>query len=406
MSTNETLAAFAPEDARFIADPYPVYAALRTLGPIHYHERTDHWLVTRHADVRALLRDPRFGRTYLHLATPEAMGKPPEPEGHAPFWRVIRNGMLDREPPDHTHLRGLVAKAFTPRRVEEMRGRVQGIVDRLVDVALERREFDLLETIAEPLPVTVIADLLGVPEADRGLLRPWSAEICLMYELDPSEEHARRAVRASIEFSEYLRDLSRVRRQHPGPDLISALVQVVEGGDRLTEDELIGSCVLLLNAGHEASVNGAGNGWWALFRHPDQLAGLRSDLSRVPRAVEELLRFDTPLQLFERWVLEDAEVCGVGVPKGAELGLLFGSANRDPEAFERPDTLELGRDPNPHLSFGAGIHFCLGAPLARLELAVALETILRRMPKLELVAAPEWKPTYIIRGLRELRVRA
>jgi cytochrome P450 len=314
--------------------------------------------------------------------------------------------MLDREPPDHTRLRALVSKAFTPRRVETLREQIQSIVDRLVDRALEQREFDLLETIAEPLPVSVIAELLGIPEADRPRLRPWSADMCLMYELNAPEEFAHRAVRASEEFSEYLRDLSRFRRSHPGDDLISALAQVAEAGDRLTEDELIGTCVLLLNAGHEASVNGAGNGWWALFRHPHQLTRLRADLSLVPRAVEELLRFDTPLQLFERWVLEDAEICGVRVPKGAELGLLFGSANRDPAVFERPDELDLGRDPNPHLSFGAGIHFCLGAPLARLELVFALETLLRRMPSLGLAAEPKWKPTFILRGLAELRVRA
>jgi cytochrome P450 len=334
------------------------------------------------------------------------MGHPPDPELQAPFWHVIRNGMLDREPPDHTRLRGLVSKAFTPRRVAEMRDTVQGIVDGLVDEALTRGEFDLLATVLEPLPVTVIAELLGVPHEDRHLLRPWSAEICLMYELNPSEEYARRAARASVEFGDYLADLSRARRANPGSDLISGLTQVVVEGDRLTEDELVGTCVLLLNAGHEASVNGSGNGWWALFRNPGELERLRADLSILPTAVEELLRYDTPLQLFERWVLEDSEVCGVPVPKGAELGLLFGSSNRDQDVFAEPDRLDLGRDPNPHISFGAGIHFCLGAPLARLEMQIAFETILRRMPRLELLAEPEWKPTYIIRGLKSLPVRA
>lgn len=402
----DALAAFTPQEIGFIANPYPAYEELRRAGRIHYDERTDHWLVTRHADVNALLRDRRFGRTYLHVATPAEMGRPAEPEDQAPFWHVIRNGMLDREPPDHTRLRSLVSKAFTPRRVEQMRDTIQRIVAGLVDDGLARGEFDLLATVLEPLPVTVIAELLGIPEADRHLLRPWSAEICLMYELNPSEDYARRAVRASIEFSDYLRDLSRGRRANPGSDLISALAEVVEAGDRLTEDELIGTCVLLLNAGHEASVNGSGNGWWALFRNPDQLARLRADHSLLPTAVEELLRYDTPLQLFERWVLEDSEICGVQVPKGAELGLMFGSSNRDPDAFERPEALDLSRDPNPHISFGAGVHFCLGAPLARLEMQIAFETILRRMPHLELLAEPEWKPTYIIRGLKSLPVRA
>jgi cytochrome P450 len=402
----DALSAFEPEQIEFIANPYPAYEELRQAGRIHYDERTDHWLVTRHADVNALLRDRRFGRTYLQVATHAEMGRPEEPDWHSPFWHVIRNGMLDREPPDHTRLRSLVSKAFTPRRVAELRPTIQAIVDGLVDQALVAGKFDLLATVLEPLPVTVIAELLGVPEADRHLLRPWSAEICLMYELNPSDDYARRAVRASIEFGDYLRDLSRSRRAHPGDDLISALGQVVEGGDRLTEDELIGTCVLLLNAGHEASVNGAGNGWWALFRNPGQLALLRGDHSILPTAIEELLRFDTPLQLFERWVLEESEICGVMVPKGAELGLLFGSANRDPDVFADADALDLRRDPNPHISFGAGVHFCLGAPLARLEMLVAFETILRRMPRLELLAEPQWKPTYIIRGLRSLPVRA
>jgi cytochrome P450 len=402
----DALAAFQPQEIGFIADPYPAYDELRRAGPIHYDERTDHWLITRHADVNALLRDRRFGRSYLHLATHEEMGHQPDPEPQAPFWHVIRNGMLDREPPDHTRLRGLVSRAFTPRRVAEMRDTIQDIVDGLVDEALARGEFDLLATVLEPLPVTVIAELLGVPEADRHLLRPWSAEICLMYELNPSEEYARRAARASVEFGDYLADLSRARRANPGSDLISGLTQVVVEGDRLTEDELVGTCVLLLNAGHEASVNGSGNGWWALFRNPGELARLRAHPALLPTAIEELLRYDTPLQLFERWVLQDSEVCGVHVPKGAELGLLFGSSNRDPDVFVEPDRLDLGRDPNPHITFGAGIHFCLGAPLARLEMQIAFETILRRMPRLELVAEPEWKPTYIIRGLKSLPVRA
>ena len=405
MSHDAALTAFAPDDPAFVADPYPVYRELRRLGPIHYDARTDHWLVTRHQDVSALLRDKRLGRTYLHVATHAEMGRPEEPPEHSPFWNVIRNGMLDREPPDHTRLRRLVAGAFTPRTVELMRSRVQAVVDRLVQDGLARGEFDLIETIAEPLPVTVIAELLGIPEADRERLRPWSSDICRMYELKPTPEGARVAVVACVEFGDYLRDLARVRRAEPGDDLISGLVQVMDAGDRLTDDELIGTCVLLLNAGHEASVNAAGNGWWALFRNPDQLARLRLERALVPRAVEELLRYDTPLQMFERWVLEDMEIGGVRVPKGAELGLLFGSANRDPAAFDGPDTLDLARDPNPHLSFGAGIHFCLGAPLARMEAQILLETIVRRMPGLSLVKEPVWKPGYIIRGLDALRVR-
>jgi unspecific monooxygenase len=289
--------------------------------------------------------------------------------------------------------------------VESMRRPVQRLTDELVDAVEGTGEFDLLSAIAEPLPVAVIAELLGVPSADRHLLRPWSADICRMYELHPTEDDMRIASRASTEFSDYLRALSRSRRDAPAGDLISELALVVDEGERLTEDELIGTCVLLLNAGHEATVNVTGNGWWALFRNPAALDRLRAEPELVPPAIEELMRWDTPLQLFERWVLEDVEVHGVRVPKGAELGLVFGSANRDSAVFDAPDELRIDRDPNPHLTFGAGIHFCLGAPLARLELQTSFATVLRRLPTLEPADEPRWKPGYIIRGLGSMRVR-
>jgi cytochrome P450 len=396
---------FLPEEPGFVADPYPAYERLRADHPVLYDDATDHWLIPRYADVNALLRDRRFGRTYLHLATHEEMGHPPDPPGLDPFWHLIRSGILDMEPPDHTRVRKLVSKAFTPRMVEGLRPRVQAIVDRLVDRVRGTGEFDLIATVAEPLPVEIIAEMLGVPEVDRHHLRPWSAEICLMYELNPSAEYERRAVAASVEFTEYLRTLSRERRREPRDDLITGLTQVVDQGRALTEDELIGTCVLLLNAGHEATVNATGNGWWALFRNPDQLEALRADHSLVPRAVEELLRYDTPLQMFERWVLEDVELHGHRIPRGAELGLLFGSANHDPDVFDDPDALDVAREHNPHVTFGAGIHFCLGAPLARIELETSFRTLLERIPSLELVSEPRWKPGYIIRGLEELRVR-
>jgi cytochrome P450 len=403
--TTAAAAAFAPHDPSFVANPYPVYAELRAGPAAVFYEPTRQWLVPHYANVNALLRDRRLGRTYLHLATHAEMGRPDEPEWLAPFWHVIRNGMLDREPPDHTRLRRLVAKAFTPRFVEGLRPRIEAITAGLIERVRATGEFDLIAVIAEPLPVTVIADLLGVPEADRHLLRPWSADICLMYELNPTDDMARRAVRAATEFSEYLRALSRERRAAPGEDLISALAAVADQGDVLTEDELIGTCVLLLNAGHEASVNGAGNGWWALFRNPDQLERLRSDRSLIPTAVDELLRYDTPLQMFERWVLEEIQIDGTAIERGEELALMFGSANRDPAVFADPDRLDVGREPNPHISFGAGVHYCLGAPLARLELAIQLDAVLTAFPALELVEEPTWKPGYIIRGLRALRVR-
>jgi cytochrome P450 len=300
---------FRPWDLSFIGNPYPAYAELRERAPVAYDEATDHWLVSRYHDVNALLRDRRVGRSYLHTATHDEMGRPPDPEFLAPFWHLIRSGILDMEPPNHPRVRGLVSKAFTPRMVEGLRGRIQAIVDRLV-----------------------------------------------------------------------------------------------EQGERLTEDELIGTCVLLLNAGHEATVNVTGNGWWSLFRNPSELARLRADHTLVPAAVEELMRYDTPLQMFERWVLEDMTWGGVDLPQGTELALLFGSANHDPTVFRDPGRLDLARADNPQLSFGAGIHFCLGAPLARLELEISFGTLLRRAPALALNTEPEWKPGYIIRGLKELSV--
>jgi cytochrome P450 len=274
-----------------------------------------------------------------------------------------------------------------------------------VDAVRGTGEFDLIASVAEPLPVEIIAEMLGVPEADRHHLRPCSAEICLLYELNPPPDYERRAVAASVEFTGYLRALSRERRRTPRDDLITRLAMVVDEGESLSEDELIGTCVLLLNAGHEATVNATGNGWWALFRNPDQLERVRADHSLIPRAVEELLRYDTPLQMFERWVLEDVEIHGRRIARGSELGLLFGSANHDPEVFAEPSRLDVGRDPNPHVTFGAGIHFCLGAPLARVELETSFRTLLERIPGLELVREPSWKPGYIIRGLESLLVR-
>jgi cytochrome P450 len=396
---------FRPTDPAFIADPYPAYRRLREAHPILWNDETGQWLVSRHADVNRLLRDRRLGRTYLHQASHAEFGRPEPPAWHAPFHDLNDAGMLDMEPPDHTRLRRLVLKAFTPRTVEALRPRIGAIVDGLIDDFGGRGEVDLIADYIEPLPVTVIAELLGIPEADRHLLRPWSADICLMYELNPSDDSAHKAVRASVEFSAYLRDLLAERRIRPGDDLISGLAAVVDDGDQLTERELIGTCVLLLNAGHEASVNGAGNGWWTLFRHPDALARLRDDPALMPSAIEELLRFDTPLSLFERWVLEPIEIDGLRLERGQEVALLFGSANRDPDAFDRADELDLAREPNAYLSFGAGIHYCLGAPLAKLELGIAFEALLRRVPKLELVETSEWKPTFVLRGLRALHVR-
>ncbi|MFD7872798.1 cytochrome P450 [Streptomyces sp. NPDC059766] len=396
--------AFDPWDAAFVADPYPAYAELRALGRVIHYEPTDQWLVPHHADVSALLRDRRLGRTYQHRFTHEEFGRSaPAPE-HEPFHTLNDHGMLDLEPPDHTRIRRLVSKAFTPRTVERLKPYVERLAGELVSALVAAGGGDLLTDVAEPLPVAVIAEMLGIPESDRAQLRPWSADICGMYELSPSQDTAAKAVRASVEFSGFLRELIAARRKDPGDDLISGLIAAHDEGDRLTEQEMISTAVLLLNAGHEATVNATVNGWWALFRNPGALAALRADHTLIPSAVEELMRYDTPLQLFERWVLDEIEIDGQVIPRGAEIAMLFGSANHDPAVFADPDRLDLTRADNPHISFSAGIHYCIGAPLARIELAASMAALLEKAPTLSLAAEPERKPNFVIRGLDGLDV--
>ncbi|WP_416984344.1 cytochrome P450 [Streptomyces sp. T028] len=395
---------FDPWDPAFLADPYPAYAELRERGRVIHYAPTDQWLVPHHADVSALLRDRRLGRTYQHRFTHEDFGRTAPPAEHEPFHTLNDHGLLDLEAPDHTRIRRLVSKAFTPRTVERLTPYVRQLAGELVGRLVEAGGGDLLSEVAEPLPVAVIAEMLGIPEADRAPLRPWSADICGMYELNPSEDTAAKAVRASVEFSAYLRELIAARRKEPGDDLISGLIAAHDEGDRLTEQEMISTAVLLLNAGHEATVNATVNGWNALFHNPEQLAALRADHSLVPTAVEELMRYDTPLQLFERWVLDEIEIDGTTIPRGAEIAMLFGSANHDPEVFEHPERLDLTRTENPHISFSAGIHYCIGAPLARIELAASMTALLEKAPTLALAEEPKRKPNFVIRGLEGLDV--
>ncbi len=403
-ATGPAPAGFDPWSPAFVADPYPAYAALREQGRAVYCPPTGQWLVPHHADVGALLRDRRLGRTYLHRFSHEEFGRTPPPPAHEPFHVLNGNGLLDLEAPDHTRIRRLVSAAFTPRTVARLAPTVERLAGELIAAFVADGGGDLLTAVAEPLPVAVIAETLGIPEADRAPLRPWSAAICGMFELNPDEATAAAAVRASVEFSGYLRELIALRRRNPGDDLVSALIAAHRDGERLTEQEMVSTCVLLLNAGHEATVNTTVNGWWTLLRHPDALAALRAGPGALPTAVEELLRYDTPLQMFERWVLDDVELGGTVIPRGSEVALLFGSANRDPARFTDPDRLDLARADNPHVTFGAGIHYCLGAPLARLELAASFGALLAAAPRLRLLREPRWKPGYVIRGLTELVV--
>ncbi|WP_329280341.1 cytochrome P450 [Streptomyces sp. NBC_00691] len=391
-------AVYDPFSPEFVADPYPAYAELRAAGRAHWHGPTGQWLIPHHEDVSALLRDRRLGRTYTHRFTHEEFGQEAPPAAYEPFHTLNDHGLLDLEAADHSRIRRLVSKAFTPRTVEDLAPTVRRLAAGLVGDLVAAGGGDLQAAVAEPLPVAVIAEMLGVPEGaeERGRLRPWSAAICGMFELNPSAETARRAVEASVEFSDYLRELIARRRKEPGDDLISSLI-AVEG---LTEQEMISTCVLLLNAGHEATVNTTVSGWWTLLRE-----GVRPDPEKLSTAVEELLRYDTPLQMFERWVLDDIEIGDRTIPRGSEVALLFGSANRDPARFgPTADTLDLTRADNPHITFGAGIHYCLGAPLARLELTAVFRELLQQAPNLRLTAEPVRKPGFVIRGFEELLV--
>ncbi len=380
-------------EAGFLADPYPVLGRLRERGPLTFHPATGRWLASGHAVAGAVLRDRRLGR-FWRDETPGDVFEP--------FNTLHRNQMMENEPPVHTRLRGLVAKAFARGHVERLRPAVAAESARLLNET--GGEFDLLADFAEPLAVGVIAELLGVPAGDRHRLRPWSAAMVRMYEMGRTPETEAAAVQACREFAEYMGDLAGRKTAEPGDDMISHLVSVRDGSDRLSGEELVASAILLLNAGHEASVNGLGNGMVALLEHPGELARVRSDRGLVATTVEEMLRYDSPSQLFTRTAAIDLEVGGVTVPAGAEVAALLGAANRDPAVFARPDRFDAGRAPNPHLGFGAGLHFCLGAPLARIELRAALTALLDRGPRMELAAEPVRSPGFVLRGYAAVRL--
>jgi cytochrome P450 len=387
-------------DAAVVADPYPAFARARAAAPVQWHEGLGLWLAFTHAEANAVLRDRRLGRIWRDREPAERFGD---------FNLIHRNAILEMEPPDHTRLRRLISTAFARGHVERLRPWVEELAGRLVDDLVERsggsEPVDVLAGMAEQLPVDVIAELLGVPEADRPLLRPWSNAIVKMYEYGRTTAVEAAAERAAGEFVAYLRNLAADRRRNLGEDLVSHLVTVRDTeGDRLTEDELVTTCILLLNAGHEATVNVTGNGLLALLRHPDQLARLRADRALLPTAIEELMRFDSPLQLFERTATEDVEIAGVTVREGQKIAALLGSANHDPAVFADPAALDVGRADNPHITFGAGVHFCIGAPLARVELQASFGALLDRTSRLELGGEPVRRPEFVIRGLAQLPV--
>jgi cytochrome P450 len=386
----------------FVADPYPQLAELRSLGKPIWHEETGMFLAARYKDANAVLRNRSLGRIFSP--------RTPETEWET-FNYLHADSILDSEPPKHTRLRSLVMKAFNPKRIEELRPNIERITNQLLhrieDKLQSSGTFDLIADYAEPLPVMVIAELLGFPEADEHLLRPWSQAIVKMYEPSPTEEQKADARKASNEFAAYVHSLMVERQKNPGIDLISELAIVEEQGEKLSAHELIATCVLLLNAGHEASVNGFGNGLVAALGNEEQWSKLTSNIDGMTEtAVDEFLRFDAPLHLFERTATDEVEIGGVAIKPGQKIAALLGSANRDEEIFERADELDLSRSPNPHIGFGAGIHFCIGAPLARQEMQISLPALLHRFPRLELADKPIRRPTFVLRGYEKVMVRA
>jgi len=387
-------------DPAFVSNPYPALKELRAAGQPVWHEGMQMFLAARHSDANDVFRNKSLGRIFTE--------KSPEFEWEIFNW-LHADSILDSEPPKHTRLRSLVAKAFNRQKIEGMRPAVERITEQLLDAIDEKvksdQTFDLIADYAEPLPVKIIADLLGFPESEEHLLRPWSQAIVKMYEVNPTVQYQSEAKVAAQEFADYVRALAESRKKTPGADLISDLAIVEENGEKLNMHELVATCVLLLNAGHEASVNAFGNGMVAALQRPDQTALLRDNSRGITNtALEEFMRFDAPLHMFERTATADTEIGGVSIKEGQKIAALIGSANRDETVFSSPELMDLTRDPNPHIGFGAGIHFCIGAPLARLEMSVSLPALWEKYPHMQLAGDAIRRPTFVLRGYESVAI--
>jgi len=387
-------------DPAFVSNPYPALKELRAAGQPVWHEGMQMFLAARHSDANDVFRNKSLGRIFTE--------KSPEFEWEIFNW-LHADSILDSEPPKHTRLRSLVAKAFNRQKIEGMRPAVGRITEQLLDAIDEKvktgQTFDLIADYAEPLPVKIIADLLGFPESEEHLLRPWSQAIVKMYEVNPTVQYQSEAKVAAQEFADYVRALAESRKKTPGADLISDLAIVEENGEKLNMHELVATCVLLLNAGHEASVNAFGNGMVAALQRPDQTALLRDNSRGITNtALEEFMRFDAPLHMFERTATADTEIGGVSIKEGQKIAALIGSANRDETVFSSPELMDLTRDPNPHIGFGAGIHFCIGAPLARLEMSVSLPALWEKYPHMQLAGDAIRRPTFVLRGYESVAI--
>lgn len=382
-----------PCDPLFYQNPYPAYHAIRAAVPVFKWEDYGYWCFARHEDVSALLRDRRFGRQILHVASRQELGWPETPERLKPFFEFEEHSLLELEPPVHTRLRSLINRPFLVREVERLRPAITNLSNRLIDSFEAKGEADLIANFATPIPVRVICEFLGVPQEMEQQALVWSHDMVAMYQARRDRAIEDAAVRATLAFSDYIRGLIGEQRKKPREDLLSQLVNT----QKLSEEELVTTAILLLNAGHEATVHAIGNGVKALLEN-----GIKENIGEAH--VEEILRYDAPLHLFTRYALEDLEYAGVRFKKGEEAGLLLGAANRDPARFADPGRFDPSRNPNPHVSFGAGIHFCVGAPLARLEMQVAVPILFRRLPKLALAETPRYRNSYHFHGLEGLKV--
>lgn len=396
-------------DPEFLRDPYPAFDRIREETPIfralgREGERPI-WFLTRHADVRRALRDRRLGRIDQPTVDRVAWGLPPLHDELVPYYDVEHWALVWLEPPNHTKIRRLVSKAFTLRRVAGLRPRIAELADRLLDPIVGRGRMDLVNDYAAPLSVQVIAELLGAPTEHWRQMLEWSSLITRMYEYNIRDSDVLSAVAASVEFTEYCTELMDRRRAEPRDDMITALCFARTEDGALTDTQIISMIITLLNAGHEASVNTLANGMLALMQHPDQWLLLTDGEVNPADAVEELFRWDPPIQTFDRWVVADSyEVGGQSIAQYEQVTVLLGCANRDPRHFEDPNSFRIGRDDPTHVSFGGGIHHCLGAPLARLEVEVALERLATRCPRLQLVRDPVRPPRFVLRGFNSLEL--
>jgi cytochrome P450 len=391
---------FNPLSPAVIRDPYPHYHRLRTQDPVH-RSPLGFFVLSRHADVAQVLRDRRFGKDFAgRMERRHGKGVMDEP-----VYRSMRHWMLQQDPPDHTRLRGLVVSAFTARRVEDMRPHIQQIVDQRLDRLGQRGRMDLIADFAFPLPVTVICEMLGIPKEHHELFFSGARSSGRLLDPVPLSRAEIDAANASnLASAEYFRSLLELRRRQPGEDLTTRLLQAEEEGSKLSNEELIANVILLFGAGHETTVNLIGNGLLALFRNPDQLRLLRSNPMLIGNAIEEFLRYDSSVQLTGRVALEATELGGVKIAEGESVLCLLGAANRDPTVYREPDRLDIERANIRPMSFGGGIHFCLGAQLARIEAEIAIASLLSRFPHLTLddPQHPEWRPTFVLRGLQRL----